>query len=460
MPRKIIIRRKKKKTAVPAGDGDVHKESSPVESKKQVTKDSEVVKIVKDKVATEIKTMGGEVCLEKSEKVERKGCEEDGRDKDGVDCEEDGVDCDKDGEGRVKSRKERIAKPLSIREKNEMWQEFQSEIDSLFNDTSDSKSPEITTDIQSKLKKEAYKGEGMTEVCLECLQDTLVEGASGCYECTSCGVIGNQIIDTGAEWRFYGSEDNKSSDPTRCGMPSNELLPQSSLGSVVGYGWKGDTFEMHRIRKYQGWNAMPYKERARYNDFQIIQQTAARGGLPQCIIEDAKSQYKKITEDQISRGANRKGLRAACVYSACKKYNVPRSDKEVAEIFEIKDITIMTRACKLFQQIWNTHQKSTMKDIMMPASRPGDFIQRFCSKLGMSQNSLDLANRIASRAEEYGMVSENTPPSIAAGSIYLVVQLEKLPITKREIATACKISEVTICKCFKKLHKYQKHLLD
>ena len=67
----------------------------------------------------------------------------------------------------------------------------------------------------------------------------------------------------------------------------------------------------------------------------------------------------------------------------------------------------------------------------------------------MSQNSLDLANRIAGRAEEYGMVSENTPPSIAAGSIYLVVRLEKLPITKREIATACKISEVTICKCYK-----------
>ena len=443
MPRKIIIRRKKKKTTVPAGDGDVHKESSLVESKKMVTKDSEVVKIVKDKVATEIKTMGGE--------VERKGCDEKGCTKDGEGCDEKGCD---------KGWKEGIAKQLSIREKNEMWQEFQSEIDNLFDVKSDSKSHGVAKDIQSKLKKEAYKGEGMTEVCLECLQDTLIEGASGCYECTSCGVIGNQIIDTGAEWRFYGSEDNKSSDPTRCGMPSNELLPQSSLGSVVGYGWKGDTFEMHRIRKYQGWNAMPYKERARYNDFQIIQQTAARGGLPQCIIEDAKSQYKKITEDQISRGANRKGLRAACVYSACKKYNVPRSDKEIAEIFEIKDITIMTRACKLFQQIWNTHQKSTMKDIMMPASRPGDFIQRFCSKLGMSQNSLDLANRIASRAEEYGMVSENTPPSIAAGSIYLVVQLEKLPITKREIATACKISEVTICKCYKKLHKYQKHLLD
>ena len=350
---------------------------------------------------------------------------------------------------------------LSRKEKLVMWNDFQQMIEKTI-----SKSNTEETDPLKKIAEQEKKSisgvtttEGMTEICLECMTDSIVEGTSGCYECTNCGVMGGQIIDTGAEWRFYGSEDNKSSDPTRCGMPSNELLPESSLGSVVGYGWKGsDSFEMHRIRKYQGWSAMPYKERARYNDFQIIQNTAARGGLPQCIIEDAKSQYKKITEDQISRGANRKGLRAACVYSACKKYNVPRSDKEIAEIFELEDITIMTRACKLFQQIWNTHQKSTMKDIMMPASRPGDFIQRFCSKLGMSQASVDRANEIANKADEYGIVSDNTPPSIAAGSIYLVVKLDNLNINKREIATACKISEVTICKCYKKLYQYRKHL--
>ena len=381
----------------------------------------------------------------------------------------------KDDGGRVVKT---TFKKLSRQEKNDLWTDFRQMIDcEMLQDTSKTSKggvdlEETDKETETRGKKEtetpparrktdqvACSSDGITEICLECLSDSLIEGSSGCFECTNCGVLSGQIIDSGAEWRFYGSEDNKSSDPTRCGMPANELLPESSLGSVVGYGWKGDSFEMHRIRKYQGWNAMPYKERARYNDFQIIQNTAARGGLPQCIIEDAKGQYKKITEDQISRGANRKGLRAACVYSACKKYNVPRSDKEIAEIFEIEDITIMTRACKLFQQIWNTHQKSTMKDIMMPASRPGDFIQRFCSKLGINTRCLELANKIASRAEEYGIVSENTPPSIAAGSIYLVVQLEKLPITKREIATACKISEVTICKCYKRLYKYRSHLI-
>ena len=214
------------------------------------------------------------------------------------------IDADSKKDVKKKSKDPAVVwdgKPSSISEQNEMWQNFQSEIDSLFDKSgspsslsSKSKSTMETKDIQQKLQREDYKGEGMTEVCLECLQDTLIEGASGCYECTSCGVIGNQIIDTGAEWRFYGSEDNKSSDPTRCGMPSNELLPQSSLGSVVGYGWKGDTFEMHRIRKYQGWNAMPYKERARYNDFQIIQQTAARGDYHSVLLKTLKVNTRKL----------------------------------------------------------------------------------------------------------------------------------------------------------------------
>ena len=53
--------------------------------------------------------------------------------------------------------------------------------------------------------------------------------------CKDCGTILDGIIDFNAEWRYYGSDDSKFSDPTRCGLPTNELLPQSSLGSTVGF---------------------------------------------------------------------------------------------------------------------------------------------------------------------------------------------------------------------------------
>ena len=45
--------------------------------------------------------------------------------------------------------------------------------------------------------------------------------------CTNlkCGTIYKDTLDQTAEWRYYGSEDNKSSDPTRCGMPSKPFEP-------------------------------------------------------------------------------------------------------------------------------------------------------------------------------------------------------------------------------------------
>ena len=53
--------------------------------------------------------------------------------------------------------------------------------------------------------------------------------------------------------------------------------------------------------------------------------------------------YKILSEAKISRGANRKGLIASCIYTACKIKKVPRSAKEIADIFDL-NITNMTIA--------------------------------------------------------------------------------------------------------------------
>ena len=105
----------------------------------------------------------------------------------------------------------------------------------------------------------------------------------------------------------------------------------------------------------------------------------------------------------------------------------------------------------------NTINKSSKFEL--PATQPDDFIRRFCSKLQIHGRILDICRFVAKNAENYNLVSENTPPSIAAGSIYLVSVEYNLNITKKDIAQACKISEVTISKCYKKLQKYSKYIL-
>ena len=101
-----------------------------------------------------------------------------------------------------------------------------------------------------------------------------------------------------------------------------------------------------------------------------------------------------------------------------------------------------------------------MQWLMLQQDNPDDFIMRFCCNLNIEDKYIELCSYIIDKADEYSIVSENAPPSIAVGTIYLVSNLCKLNITKKEISKECDISEVTINKCYKKLEKYKKYLID
>jgi transcription initiation factor TFIIB len=269
------------------------------------------------------------------------------------------------------------------------------------------------------------------------------------FICKNCGTLHSKMIDLGAEWRYYGCDDNKTNNPTRCGMPTNDFLPKSSLGSVIGMeNMSKNFYQMSRARKYHIWNSMPYKERSLYNVINRLNSKASSGGISQSIIEDAKLMYKKLSETKISRGENRNGLIASSIYMSCKNNGVPRSAKEIATIFNLS-ITVMTRGCKKFHEILKMNVASTS---------PEDFIVRYCSKL-KKPDIVEVCKYIVKKADEYSIVSENAPPSIAAGSIFLCCVEYKHNITKKEISKACEISEVTINKCYKKLVIYKDHIL-
>ena len=305
--------------------------------------------------------------------------------------------------------------------------------------------------IDSNLKDK--KDNHNRDKCDSCFSSNLITD-NGHVICKDCGVINYCTIDGSAEWRFYGSEDSKFSDPTRCGLPTNQLLPESSLGSTISFKY-GESYEMRKIRNYHLWNAMPYRERSLYNVFDGIQVRANDHGIPSCIIDEAKNLYKKISDIQINRGSNRNGIIASCIYKACKLQGCPRSAKEIAEIFKL-NITHMTKGCKKFDEILNLdndkirYTGNTTKSV--------DFIDRFCSKLNLGTNIINICKHVCEKAEEYNLVSKCIPPSIAAGSIFLVCQILNINISKKDISQTCKISEVTISKCYKSLLKYHRHL--
>lgn len=306
-----------------------------------------------------------------------------------------------------------------------------------------------------------YRTIGDRECCERC-QYSLAYSDEGFLTCTNnkCGIIYKDMVDQSPEWRYYGADDNQNSDPTRCGMPINPLLEESSFGCKVLCIGKS-SYEMRKIRRYTEWQSMPHKEKTLYDDFERITTYANNAGISKKIIDDAIKYHKQISEyEQTFRGDNKDGLIAASIYISCRKNNYPRTAKELATMFNL-DVTSSTQGCKNAQTIINVLEKDMdNKDkTAFCKTKPEDFIQRYCSNLNINNELTKLCQFIAINIEKQNLIPENTPHSIAAGIIYFISQLCKLNISKRDVTNISKISEVTINKCFKKLEKMTNELV-
>jgi transcription initiation factor TFIIB len=283
------------------------------------------------------------------------------------------------------------------------------------------------------------------------------EGFQACSN-KSCGVI-YKVIDQGAEWRFYGGDDNQTSDPTRCGMPINPLLEQSSYGCKILCPAKS-TYEMRKIRRYTEWQSMPYNEKMRYDEGQRISILANQGGIPQMIIDEAMRLHKKISDAKSFRGLNRDGIIAATIYVAARINGYPRSAKEIATIFHL-DNTSATRGCRNAISIINEleNEMENSEKTSLGQTTPSSFIERYCSHLNINAELTKLCKFVAQKIQKNNLIPENTPNSIASGILYFVAQKCNLNVSKRSVHNVSDVSEVTINKCFKKLEELQDQLI-
>lgn len=333
-------------------------------------------------------------------------------------------------------------------DKKAMWDKFESAENE--NETTTSKIECIYTDNNT----------GQRNNC-ECCQSTLFITDEGLTACSNvkCGILYKDIIDQSAEWRYYGADDNQSDDPTRCGMPVNPLLKESSFGCKVLCNGK-TSYEMRKISRYTNWLSMPYREKSQYDEFQKITILANQSGIPKLIIDDAMIYHKRISEAKTFRGLNRDGIIAASIYISARMNKYPRTVKEIATIFHL-DNTSATRGCKNAVSILNEmeNEMSNEDKTLLCNTTPSSFIDRYCSRLNINNELTKLCKFIAIRIENNNLIPENTPHSIAAGIVYFVSSECNLNITKKAVFTISEISEVTINKCFKKLETMRNILI-
>ena len=295
--------------------------------------------------------------------------------------------------------------------------------------------------------------------CINCESVNTIKHnkSKGYMVCDDCGVIQNNVMEIKNDKPFYSENNNGSSNGYGC--PSNSDFPNSSLGTRIS----GSTNNL--LVKIHNWNAIPYNERALWNVYNEIDNICKQYGIPNTIIIDSKNNYNIVNKakhlsgknkgkKKITRGNNKHGLKGVSVYYACKKNNYPISVKEIEKMFSLKKS--LSKACKIYEELLNFNVLQQMELLQIS---PVDYVSNFCKKLSIGIFYCEISKEIAKNAEKIDIIYEHTAQSMAAGSIYFMVKLYDLNLTKKQISDVCLKSEVTIIKIYKKMLPYTEHLM-
>ena len=261
------------------------------------------------------------------------------------------------------------------------------------------------------------------------------------------------IIDYGAEWR----NDTEGKDNTRCGMPIDNLLPETSISSGAGLHYYGYGKKIYAdIQRTCIHNSQPYEERSLKERFDNIALKCRTFAITPAIIEYTQSIYYDIREAldkdpnlKRKRGNNDQGLQAAALYHAFQQDGHPKTYREIAQIFHINP-DYVSDGIKLFKYLTNDNQIYETK-----TNQYSDYINGYCDRLHLDLAIKRRVIEVANKANKLGILDSNTPTAIVAGCIYyVIIESGIASINKETIKRQCRVSIPTITKVCDKLYQH------
>lgn len=260
--------------------------------------------------------------------------------------------------------------------------------------------------------------------------------------CTFCGFTDSHQICQEAEWKSGVSEDGVAHDPCRVGMAADPLYSNSwGRATLITTNFKNRQ-KYGLAARINFHSSMNHRDRALHKAYQEFDTIGSSLGLTVAIIKYAKTFYKKFSETALTRGAVRNGIKANCIFWACKVNNVPRSTQEIATAFGIST-----------NDISRTFDKT--RDIITPTTntitKPVDMVPRIFNTLGINchrENSKLKMKccRVCESVARCPKLMGKTPNAVAVAVIYRVLKDTPSEITKEFLAEKISISVATINK--------------
>jgi len=172
--------------------------------------------------------------------------------------------------------------------------------------------------------------------------ELILDPEAGEEVCSRCGLVVREgIVDPGPEWRAFTVEEREAR--ARTGLGSSYTIFDKGLSTAFyedrdakGRRLDLDTrLMMSKLRRYDNRSKM---DEAWGRNLSIamaeLDRLAARLHIPEGVKEEAALIYRRALKRDLIKGRGRSidAFVAASLYGACRRQNVPRSLREIADI--------------------------------------------------------------------------------------------------------------------------------
>lgn len=285
----------------------------------------------------------------------------------------------------------------------------------------------------------------LTKRCPECGGTNLNydEGASELI-CSDCGLlVEEKMVDTSHELRSFDKSEKKSRGGAPMSMQKFDKGLTTNVGEIADIYKLDSTKQTRKYLRLKKWQERVSTsiERNLRLAMAELRRVASFLELPEVVREEAARVYNFVLQRGLVRGRSMESVIAACIYAACRSYNIPRTLDEISIASEIER-----------KEIGRTYRFIIRKiGIKVRPSSPKDYISRFASTLHLSPKSQNGALEILDKAEISELTSGRGPAGIAAAALYVSALLNDEKKTQREVADVAGITEVTIRNRYKEL---------
>jgi transcription initiation factor TFIIB len=267
--------------------------------------------------------------------------------------------------------------------------------------------------------------------------------------CNDCGlVVEEKMVDSGVD--LQGKFD-KNEKKGRGGAPISIQKFDKGLTTNIGeisdiYKLEpGQTRKFLRLKKWQERVSTSIERNLRLAmaELRVI---SSYLNLPSVVRDEASRIYNYVLQRGLVRGRSMESVIAACLYAACRSYDIPRTLDEMATASDVER-----------KEIGRTYRFIIRKlGIRIKQSSPKDYISRFSSVLKLSPKTQNDALKVLKQAEKkqaekVELTSGRGPAGIAAAALYVAALINDEKKTQREVADIAGITEVTIRNRYKEL---------